>query len=94
MIKYMNDIDLSNYGLYLESTSIKADAINATVSMELTIPSGVLNSSDTVENLERFYLDLKMMNALKGNFTPAVQTHYEELLILLALSNDTAKKDK
>ena len=96
MFKHINNVNLMNYGLYLQSTSINSDSVNTTLTFELSIPSGAMNLEDTESNIDRFFLDLKMLNELRGSQTTAVRNHYEELLTLLALSKspELGKKDK
>ena len=96
MFKHINNVDLMNYGMYYQSTAIESDSINTTLKFELSIPSGAMNLDETENNIDRFFLDLKMLNSLRGNSSASVQKAYEELLTLLALTNvsmDT-QKDK
>lgn len=90
----MEAVNLSNYGMYLNHTSIKIEPTMATINLELSLSTTSLDSTDASENLDRFFLDLKLLNTLRGSTSPAVQKHYEELLILLALSGADTKKDK
>jgi len=96
MFKHMHDIDLMNYGMYYQATAIESDTINTTLKFELSIPSGAINTNETERNIDRFFLDLKMLNNLRGNNSASVQKAYEELLTLLALTNVamTTEKDK
>jgi hypothetical protein len=92
MIKHIKELDLSGYGFYLNKVHIDVDtASNTNINLDFTMP--FMNSEEnTLENLERFLLDLKMLNRVKNNTSPAVQKHYEELLILLALSDEKSDK--
>ena len=51
-------------------------------------------NQENLENMEKFLLDLKVLNAIRNNSTPSVQKQYEELLITLALTKENTDGDK
>ena len=96
LFKSPSDINLSNYGLYLNSLNIKVDNMSTDVTMEFSVPNTGLEGSDTQAQLEKFFTDLKVINSVRNNPIPAVRDQWEALLILLALakSETETKKDK
>ena len=94
MFKNMQDIDLSAYGMYMEKTAVRSDPSGVKIELEISLPmaSKGLDSTDAFKDLERFFLDLKLLNSMRNNVSSAVQNHYEELLVLLALSNSNTDK--
>ena len=91
MFKYLENIELENYGLYVKNVGMRVESQlsmnELTIEMEFTMPS-YLSGDDSEERLDKFFLDLKMINALQNNCNPAVKKQYEELLVLLALTKD------
>ena len=88
MLDNFQDINLQAYGLYLNKVSIEMDtASNTNFDLQFTMPFMGTNQ-ENLENMEKFLLDLKVLNAIRNNSTPSVQKQYEELLITLALTKE------
>ena len=91
MFKHLQDVDLQGYGLSLTNFGVKVDmAGNTEVDLNFTAPFMDTDEAKQ-ENIERFLLDLRLINRLRTNCNPAVQQHYEELLILMSLTNREEK---
>lgn len=86
MFKYLEDVDLSNYGMFLNKTCMKIEPGLSTIDLEFTLPSLNNDLEESAKNVDRFFLDLRLLNTIRGSTSTAVKKHYEELLTLLALS--------
>lgn len=94
MFKYLQNVDLSSYGMYLNKASIKMESSITTIELEFNLPSASLDIDSSAKDLDRFFLDLQLLNTLHGSTSTTVQKHYEELLMLLALSKPNKLEDK
>lgn len=65
-----------------------------TIDLSFTLPSVNEGLEASAKNLDEFFLDLQLLNKIRGSTSTAIQKQYQELLILLALSTTSTGKDK
>jgi len=86
MLENLQNIDLQAYGLYLNKVIVEMNnAANTSFNLEFTMPF-MGTQEDNVENMDKFLLDLQLINAIRNNSTPSVQKQYQDLLLTLALT--------
>lgn len=94
MFKHLQDVNLQGYGLSLTNFGVQVDiAGNTEIQLNFTAPF-MESDEDKQANIERFLLDVRMINGLRTNCNPAVQKHYEELLILMSLTTGDENGDE
>lgn len=86
MITSLQDVDLTSYSMILNNMSIGQNISQTTISLEFTLPQ--YDSEGMERNIQNFFTDLRIMNLLRNHPSAGVRNHYEQLLALLALTNN------
>jgi len=83
----MIDADLSHYGLWIQAVNIERDEFSTPGLTKTTVNIVSMSHSPTI-SLEQFASDMTVMNKVRASQDPAVKEAYEQMLTVMALTNN------